>query len=1204
MSMLIRFKYSFILLIALVGNIVSQEQFLTIKPEQILAISSTIQDGSDRTLTSFPPKRQLLEYKIPIFRNEGMETERVFFKEDFEGDTLSWRLEGSWELTFPNPGVLPIPADSRIASQNPGNNYIDHAFEELYSPLINIPPTTTVKQRVLLKVKNWFQLESYYDFGHLLVTDDNGLNWKQIGYVTGNSEGWIEMEYSISEYAGKNVHIAFLLTSDADENYAGWYIGNIEIDIVNGGSWRTDTGGDLDIYVGWNGNPGHPDMHPYTPPLDFNILVDESTLPFDDFTLILSAWDVDATYISGSEPGRCNQFPEVDNVYFNGHYVGRLTGSNNSWSISTFSVNKSWVNGGTIASPGVNVIEVYVDVLSRDQCDNWAVTVDWGVLDTANSQSNGVGFTTSYSDQGTDVNANGKFEYLDVTAAINVAQGNSGTFNLNGVLKTNSGLEMAWATNQVSLNSGITNVLLRFDGTEINSFGIDGPYFLRNTTIYQVSNPNINGWIVEAHTTQPYSYTDFEINPNPKPRVVQKIPPDGSTVPPTTLVKAVFSIDMLASTINASTFSLKKGTQSVSGTVSYDGTNKTATFIPASSLESGQQYQVTLSTGIRAQNGQYLPFVETWGFTIINDPELELLQQYAPILHFHNDDRFTEWLPTDVRIMTDESRLVYYPFYDIPDHEIQIVGRRVVDENPNLDHLIRPEPDRRHFLELKDPSSITGHGYDRVVYGRKTASVIDGRIVLQYWLFYPYNAHWGTLADDHEGDWEMIEVKLNEQGTDVDSVATGVHLFFTVLPKDRVQMTLTHPNVFVAKGSHASYLQPSCPFPNPANYLPSLAVGLILWYYAVPATLSAELVGAAGLAGHTITQAVAEKIIAHGLTQYAVAFTNELSGILEREDLGAVNGLIQWYNETFTGNLDIVSDDYVLPTYRKVKMDGSNQWEHWQGHWGTYPHDGAVWGWRQGPTGPLTKPEFKSPFNFTKFTIPFLFDNGFAIHFEPILSLRLGSPARLGVIDSSGNFAGDSLGQRIDHIGNTFFFAYGDTQYLNIYDLTSSKFNVTLDGKDNGGIYHLEVKLVERGQIKSFYFFSDRIEPMQRITIPFQIRRDSLGTYSLIPQHRTSPPLSQESVFSFPNPFNPDFQQANIRYSLGKDASVKIEVFDIANTLVKTVIDGIGQNANTDYAIQWDGRNTRGDIVGNGVYFYIISSSSGERAVGKIAVLR
>jgi hypothetical protein len=44
--------------------------------------------------------------------------------------------------------------------------------------------------------------------------------------------------------------------------------------------------------------------------------------------------------------------------------------------------------------------------------------------------------------------------------------------------------------------------------------------------------------------------------------------------------------------------------------------------------------------------------------------------------------------------------------------------------------------------------------------------------------------------------------------------------------------------------------------------------------------------------------------------------------------------------------------------------------------------------------------------------------------------------------------------------------------------------------------------------------------------------------------------------------------------------------------------------AGVEQTVIWNGRNDNGGIVANGVYFYVIESSAGERAVGKIAVLK
>ena len=43
-----------------------------------------------------------------------------------------------------------------------------------------------------------------------------------------------------------------------------------------------------------------------------------------------------------------------------------------------------------------------------------------------------------------------------------------------------------------------------------------------------------------------------------------------------------------------------------------------------------------------------------------------------------------------------------------------------------------------------------------------------GRVVLQYWYFYPFNDY----MSDHEGDWEHINVVLNEDRASIRVVET------------------------------------------------------------------------------------------------------------------------------------------------------------------------------------------------------------------------------------------------------------------------------------------------------------------------------------------------------------------------------------------------------------------------------------------------
>src|SRR5207253_1712688 len=87
-----------------------------------------------------------------------------------------------------------------------------------------------------------------------------------------------------------------------------------------------------------------------------------------------------------------------------------------------------------------------------------------------------------------------------------------------------------------------------------------------------------------------------------------------------TTVQATFSRALDASTVSASTFTLKKPDNStVPATVAYDATSKTATLTPSAQLDPGTIYTAQLTTGIRS-SGDLTPLAipVTWTFTTVN----------------------------------------------------------------------------------------------------------------------------------------------------------------------------------------------------------------------------------------------------------------------------------------------------------------------------------------------------------------------------------------------------------------------------------------------------------------------------------------------------------------------------------------------------------------------------------------------------------
>jgi hypothetical protein len=102
------------------------------------------------------------------------------------------------------------------------------------------------------------------------------------------------------------------------------------------------------------------------------------------------------------------------------------------------------------------------------------------------------------------------------------------------------------------------------------------------------------------------------------------------------------------------------------------------------------------------------------------------------------------------------------------------------------------------------------HGAGPVAYGAAFRS--QGRIALQYWLWYPYNVYSptvppGELWQVHEGDWESVSVILDTRGRPL-LAGYSQHDEGQRREWARVPRTRARPRVFVALGSYANYFTP------------------------------------------------------------------------------------------------------------------------------------------------------------------------------------------------------------------------------------------------------------------------------------------------------------------------------------------------------------------------------------------------------------
>jgi len=85
---------------------------------------------------------------------------------------------------------------------------------------------------------------------------------------------------------------------------------------------------------------------------------------------------------------------------------------------------------------------------------------------------------------------------------------------------------------------------------------------------------------------------------------------------------------------------------------------------------------------------------------------------------------------------------------------------------------------------------------------------------------------------------------------------------------------------------------------------------------------------------------------------------------------------------------------------------------------------------------------------------------------------------------------------------------------------------------------------------------------------------------------------------NFPNPFNP---VTRIAFNLGNAGHARLDIFDPAGRLVKTLVNGNLPAAR--HEVTWDGRDGSGRQVSSGVYFYSITAD-GFRNTKKMILLR
>ena len=211
-----------------------------------------------------------------------------------------------------------------------------------------------------------------------------------------------------------------------------------------------------------------------------------------------------------------------------------------------------------------------------------------------------------------------------------------------------------------------------------------------------------------------------------------------------------------------------------------------------------------------------------WAVPILADdpfPEsdTELARRYAPVFYFHATEVFR---PQPVDVIVEQARLRQSRqlWFDV-----NILLRLDV-----LD-LFDLESDESHFLDIwygdeggSAYTNYTAHQayYEAVlspdaggppitVYAHVARDEDRDRVTIQYWALYFYN----DWFNKHEGDWEMVQVML-EEGEPEWVVLSQHHGGTRRAWADAPVEDGTHPVAYVAQGSHANYFVGNEIYPN------------------------------------------------------------------------------------------------------------------------------------------------------------------------------------------------------------------------------------------------------------------------------------------------------------------------------------------------------------------------------------------------------
>jgi subtilisin family serine protease len=155
----------------------------------------------------------------------------IIFSDSMESGTSKWTAESPWGLV-----TNKYKSSSHSWTDSPGGNYQNNVTTRLTTTSLNLSNYNSAR----LIFWHQFKLETYYDYGYVYISGDNGNSWALLKTYNGYQSSWTQESVDISAYCGAgktNVKVRFILVTDYSIVYDGWYIDDVKIYGSNNPSW-------------------------------------------------------------------------------------------------------------------------------------------------------------------------------------------------------------------------------------------------------------------------------------------------------------------------------------------------------------------------------------------------------------------------------------------------------------------------------------------------------------------------------------------------------------------------------------------------------------------------------------------------------------------------------------------------------------------------------------------------------------------------------------------------------------------------------------------------------------------------------------------------------------------------------------------------------------------------------------------------------